>query len=147
MILISIFFVSFLLVILGIGCSSNSRFRRAILQLPCCPRKQGELLENRLQNLQNKWPPHPVHKCCVFWKYTSESWRKEPFDRPNLLSPYRDGHVSSSASAFTFLPRSRRLVPYLRQIDISCCNGKMLSCPPSYRVSHPIMQRGFSEYF
>jgi len=32
----------------------------AALQLPCCPSKQGELLENILQNLWNKWPPHPV---------------------------------------------------------------------------------------
>ena len=32
----------------------------AILQLPCCPTKQGEFLENILQNLRNKWPPHPV---------------------------------------------------------------------------------------
>ena len=32
----------------------------AVLQLPCCPSKKGELLENILQNLQNKWPPHPV---------------------------------------------------------------------------------------
>ena len=31
-----------------------------ILQLPCWPSKQGELLDNILQNLQNKWPPHPV---------------------------------------------------------------------------------------
>ena len=28
--------------------------------LPCCPSKQGEFLENILQNLRNKWPPHPV---------------------------------------------------------------------------------------
>ena len=33
----------------------------AVLQLPCYPSKQGELLENMLQNLRNKWPPHPVH--------------------------------------------------------------------------------------
>ena len=32
----------------------------AVLQLPCYPSKQGELLENMLQNLRNKWPPHPV---------------------------------------------------------------------------------------
>ena len=31
----------------------------AVLQLPCCPSKQGELLENILQNLRNKWLPHP----------------------------------------------------------------------------------------
>ena len=33
----------------------------AVLQLPCCPSKQGEPLENILQNLRKKWPPHPVH--------------------------------------------------------------------------------------
>ena len=33
----------------------------AVLQLPCCPSKQGELLENILQNFWNKWPPHPVY--------------------------------------------------------------------------------------
>ena len=32
----------------------------AVLQLPCCPSKQGGLLENILQNLRNKWPPHLV---------------------------------------------------------------------------------------
>ena len=32
----------------------------AVLQLPCKPYKQGELLENILRNLRNKWPPHPV---------------------------------------------------------------------------------------
>ena len=32
----------------------------SVLQLPCCPSKQGEVLENRLKNLRNKWPPHPV---------------------------------------------------------------------------------------
>ena len=36
----------------------------AELQLPCCPSKQGELLENILQNLRNKWPPHPVASYC-----------------------------------------------------------------------------------
>ena len=30
----------------------------AVLQLPCCPSKQGELSENLLQNLGKKWPPH-----------------------------------------------------------------------------------------
>ena len=34
--------------------------RLAVLQLPCCPSKQKELLENILQNLRNKWPPQPV---------------------------------------------------------------------------------------
>ena len=33
----------------------------AVLQLPCCPSKQGELSKNILRNLQNKWPSHPVH--------------------------------------------------------------------------------------
>ena len=32
----------------------------AILQLPCFPSKQGELSDNIVQNLRNKWPPHPV---------------------------------------------------------------------------------------
>ena len=32
----------------------------AVLQLPCCPSKQVELLENVLQNLQNTWPLNPV---------------------------------------------------------------------------------------
>ena len=31
-----------------------------VLQLPCCPSKQGKLSENILQNLRNKWPPHLV---------------------------------------------------------------------------------------
>ena len=28
---------------------------------PKIRKKQGELLENILQNLRNKWPPHPIH--------------------------------------------------------------------------------------
>ena len=40
--------------------SESSTGRWAIVQLPCCPSKQGELSENILANLQNKWPPHPV---------------------------------------------------------------------------------------
>ena len=32
----------------------------ALLHLPCCPNKQGELSKHLLQNLRNKWPPHPV---------------------------------------------------------------------------------------
>ena len=34
--------------------------RWAVLQLPCCPRKQGKLSENILQNLRNKLPPQTV---------------------------------------------------------------------------------------
>ena len=37
----------------------------AVLQLHCCPSKQGELKENLLQNLWNKWPPHMVY---LEWK-------------------------------------------------------------------------------
>ena len=36
------------------------RVPQALLQLPCCPSNQRELLENILKNLRNKWPPHPV---------------------------------------------------------------------------------------
>ena len=42
--------------------SESSTGSWAELQLPCSPSKQGELGENRLQNLQNKWPPRPVEK-------------------------------------------------------------------------------------
>ena len=38
----------------------SSTGRCAILQLPCCPTKQGELLENILQNLRKKWPARSV---------------------------------------------------------------------------------------
>ena len=34
--------------------------------MPCCPSKQEELSENILQNLRNKWPPHPVVLSQVF---------------------------------------------------------------------------------
>ena len=40
--------------------TQSSTGRWAVLQLPCCPCKQRELLENMLQNLRNKWPPYPV---------------------------------------------------------------------------------------
>ena len=40
--------------------SESSTGYWAVLQLPCCPSKKGELSENLLQNLRNKWPPHPV---------------------------------------------------------------------------------------
>ena len=40
--------------------SENSSGSWAVLELPCSPSKQGELLENILQNLRNKWPPNPV---------------------------------------------------------------------------------------
>ena len=40
--------------------SESSTGRWAIMQLPCCPSKEGELSERILQNLRNKWPPHPV---------------------------------------------------------------------------------------
>ena len=38
----------------------SSPGRVAVLQLPCCPSKEGGLSENLLHNLRNKWPPHPV---------------------------------------------------------------------------------------
>ena len=34
----------------------------AVLQLHCCPSKQGELSKKLLQNLGNKWPPHVVEE-------------------------------------------------------------------------------------
>ena len=37
--------------------SDNSTGRWVVLQLPCCPNKQGELSENILQNLRNKFRP------------------------------------------------------------------------------------------
>ena len=36
--------------------------RRAVLQLPCCLSKQGELSENISQNLSYELPPQTVHK-------------------------------------------------------------------------------------
>ena len=40
--------------------SESSTGRWAILQLPCCPSRQGEILEKILQNLRNKWTSRKV---------------------------------------------------------------------------------------
>ena len=40
--------------------SESSPGHWAVLQLPRCPSKEGELSENILQNLLNKWPPQTV---------------------------------------------------------------------------------------
>ena len=42
--------------------SESSTGRWAVLQLPCCPSKQGELSENILKNLFHSLPPQTV-KC------------------------------------------------------------------------------------
>ena len=41
--------------------SESSLGRSAVLQLSCCPRKQGELSENILQTIRNKLPPKTIH--------------------------------------------------------------------------------------
>ena len=80
--------------------SESSPGRWAILQLPCCPSKQGELLENILQNLWGKWPPHPVQRFS-----SSHSHGFEDEDLGNSSGLW-------AASAATYCPRKPLQITY-----------------------------------
>ena len=78
----------------------------AILQLPCCPSKQGELLENILQNLRNKWPPHPVLD-----RPPAELLRLEDLLRRRRLHPRHGGLHAQQ------LLRRHRQRPHVGQLE------------------------------
>ena len=52
-------------------CKMFSESCTVIMQLPCCPGKQGELSENGLQNLRNDLMTESVPAVCFKWSMDS----------------------------------------------------------------------------
>ena len=68
--------------------SDSSTVCWAILQLPCCPSKQGELLKNTLQNLWNKWPPHPAQIILIFFSAGNLKPKIQPFLKQKIQQTF-----------------------------------------------------------
>ena len=70
--------------------SESSTGRWAVMQLPCCPSKQGELSENILQNLFNNLTPQTVHYNITLHDSIEpehHEWTCDHFQHPRDLPP------------------------------------------------------------
>ena len=85
-------------------CFESFTGRWAVLQLPCCPSKQGELSKNILQNLFNRLPPQTVFsnpKSRLHLISGDQLWCRGPFTiattaipppSPSVPPPPPNGH-------------------------------------------------------
>ena len=71
-----------------VKCIESESGRWAVMQLPCCPLKQGELSENLLQNLRDKLP----HKTVPTIRKTPLSERQHSINREQVENIVRADH-------------------------------------------------------
>ena len=79
--------------------SESSPHCWAVLQLPRCPSKQGELIKNIFHNLGNKWPPHPVlsHSESPLISIKGPHWHKS-------IQGYSSDHGKGFVKSFLKVP-------------------------------------------
>ena len=78
-----------------------SEFYRGVLQLPCCPSKQGELSENILQNQCNKLAPRTVEKVFLALSAAPGNFQLwfNLFEEHELMKIFPQRRRSTSATA------------------------------------------------